>query len=322
MTIATLSAPTLEDAVELLKKAVNKEFDDSKSYELQFGDWLKFSLHVKGERYSSSLPASSLRAVSQYQAAINSFYALLAYGKTAQSLTDEDKKELELIFEFSEGSTKADADLTETITTLGMAAIEKMDGNQLVITILVLAIIAGVYFGYTTYLSNETDRQKDAAHMEVVKSALESNNALAKLNADIAGAAISLAKSVSDAESVRMGELELSGSDIDGYVKRERSKHQHRRLDGMFRVTRISETDNGFRVGLEDENGMAIAATLSMDGMRSTEILTSLLGSVANTKPVELSIMAKMQGSVISDASILSGPVQSTLAVDPDDNED
>ena len=322
MTIQTLKAPTFEDAIELLKKAVNNEFDDSKSYELQFGDWLRFSLDVKGERYSSSLPSSSLRAVSQYQAAINSFYALLAYGKTAQSLTDEDKKELELIFEFSEGSTKADADLTETITTLGMAAIEKMDGNQLVITILVSAIILGIYLGYTNFLANDTERRKDDVNMQIVQSALESNVALARLNAEIADSAIGLAKSVSDADSVQLGSLELSGSEIGNYIKRERGKRRHKRINGAFRATRISEADNGFRVRLADKHGSALIATLSMDGAHSTGILASLLESVADKKLVELSIMVKMHGTVIDDASILSGPVQNALAVDIDDDSE
>lgn len=321
MTIETLSVSTLDDAAKLLKQALNQELDDSKSYELLFGGWLKFSLEVAGDRYSSSLPTSSLRAIAQYQAAINSFYALLAYGKTAQSLTDDDKKELELIFKFSDGCTKADADLTETITNLSMAAIEKMDGNQLVITILGLAIIAGVYFGYTAYLANDTERQKDIAHMETVQAALESNTTLAKFNAEIANSAIALAKSVSDAESVRMGQLELSKDDIENYVKRERSKRQHKRIDGMFRTTRISESDNGFRVGLTDKSGTAIKAALSMDGTRSAEILTSLLESVASKEPVELAIMAKIQSGVISEAFILSGPVQNTLGVDTGDED-
>lgn len=319
MQIETINVPTLEAAISLLKRATEGELDDSKSYELHFGDWLKFALEVNGERYSSTLPASSLKAISQYQAAINSFYALLAYGKTAQSLTDEDKKELELIFQFSKGSTKADADLTETITTLSMAAIEKMDGNQLVITIVVVALIAAVYFGYTTYLTNVTDRHKTDANMDIVRAAIQENASLAKLNADIASAAVGLAKSVSDAESLRMGDLVLNGRDIDGYIKPERGKLSHKRIDGDYRAIRIAEVDDGYRVGLEGVDGLQLTARLTMDGSSSESILSELLNSLHSKKMVNLHMVAKTQGGAPIEASILTGLIQSALLTETDE---
>lgn len=321
MQIETLIVPTLDSAIDLLAKAINGSLDDGKSYEIQFGDWLKFALEVSGERYSSTLPASSLRAISQYQAVINSFCAFLMYGNTAQSLTDDDKKELELIFHFSEGSTKADADLTDTITTLGMAAIERMDGNQLVITTVTVAIIIGVYFGYTRFLAHASERHKTDAQQDIVRAAIESNAALAKLNAELSSSAVSLAKSVSDADSLRMGNLTLDGRDIENYVRRERGRRSHQRIDGAYRVIRIAESDDGYRIGLEGDDGTQLTASLTMDGASSEKILSDLLGSVHGRNAVYLHVVAKFQGSVLVEASILTGHIQSTMLSESDETD-
>lgn len=321
MDIRTLHIETLEQALEILQSAIEGDLDERTSYEFDFGDWLEFSFKVEGDDYQSSLPASTLKALAQYQAAINNFYASLVYSKTAQSLTDEDKKDIELIFHFSEGSSIAKAPLKDTIENLGLKAIEKMDGSQLVITILGLALVASIYAGHANYLDAGTERHSTDANLAVMQMAIESNTQLAQATTEIAASTISMAKSVSDADAIELGNLKLSADEIPDYIRRDREKRHNKRLDGQYRVTRIAETDGGYRVGLSGDKGMQVTASLPMDGERSQAILSNLLNSVAKKQAVELDIMAKVKSGVPVDAFILTGPTQSTLSVEVDEND-
>lgn len=314
-----ISAP--EIALEMLQKAIDRGFDDDKSYEIVFGDWLQFYFKVEGERYQSTLPASALKALAQYQAAINSFYSALVYSKTTQSLTDDDKKDLELIFHFTQGSSVAKAGLGDVVERLGLKAIEKMNGNQLVVTVIGLALLAGAYAGYSNYLDAETTQHQTEAHLQVVQAAIDANARLSSLNADIAAAAVGMAKSVSDADHIEIGSLSLSADEIPGYIKRERTRRQHSRIDGPYRVTRIAETDTGYRVTLEDEDGLAIPASMPMDGSASGKILSELFRSLETKKSVDLHVVAKMRSGVPVEASILTGHIQDTLLQGFADNE-
>lgn len=312
MNIETLSAATFDDAVTLLQKALDNGLDDGKSYDIAFGDWLQFYFKAEGEKYQSTLPASSLKALAQYQAAINSFYAALVYSKTSQSLTDDDKKDLELVFHFSQGSSVTEAKLVDVVERFGLRAIEKMNGNQLVITVLGLALLIGAYAGHSNYLDAEIVQHQTDAHLKVVQAAIDANSRLSSLNADIAASAVNLAKSVADADAIEIGHLSLSADEIPDYIKRERTRRQHSRIDGPYRVTRIAETDTGYRVSLEGEDGM-VPASMPMDGSASSQILAKLFRSLESKKAVHLHVVAKMRNGVPVEASILTGHIQDTL---------
>lgn len=313
MHVEQLQINSLEEAIKTLKQALDKQLDDSKSYELIFGDWLNFNFKVTGDKYRSTLPASSLKALAQYQAAINSFCANLVYGKTAQSLTDDDKRELELVFHFSEGSSVTNAPLNDVVGNLGSKAIEKMNGNQLVVTVLGLALITSSYFGFSNYIDADTQQHNNDSSERIVQLAIESNTHLSKINADITNSALGLVRSVSDADSIELGSMILSSRDIPEYVRRDRSRRSHDRIDGMYRVTRISEADSDYRIGLERNDGFSVIASMPMDGANSDRIFEDLLQSMSAKSAIHLQIVAKMQHGTTVDASILTGNVQDRL---------
>lgn len=313
MHVEQLQINSLEEAIKTLKQALDKQLDDSKSYELIFGDWLNFNFKVTGDKYRSTLPASSLKALAQYQAAINSFCANLVYGKTAQSLTDDDKRELELVFHFSEGSSVTNAPLNDVVGNLGSKAIEKMNGNQLVVTVLGLALITSSYFGFSNYIDADTQQHNNDSSERIVQLAIESNTHLSKINADITNSALGLVRSVSDADSIELGSMTLSSRDIPEYVRRDRSRRSHDRIDGMYRVTRISEADSDYRIGLERNDGFSVIASMPMDGANSDRIFEDLLQSMSAKSAIHLQIVAKMQHGTTVDASILTGNVQDRL---------
>lgn len=313
MHVEQLQINSLEEAIKTLKQALDKQLDDSKSYELIFGDWLNFNFKVTGDKYRSTLPASSLKALAQYQAAINSFCANLVYGKTAQSLTDDDKRELELVFHFSEGSSVTNAPLNDVVGNLGSKAIEKMNGNQLVVTVLGLALITSSYFGFSNYIDADTQQHNNDSSERIVQLAIESNTHLSKINADITNSALGLVRSVSDADSIELGSMTLSSRDIPEYVRRDRSRRSHDRIDGMYRVTRISEADSDYRIGLERNDGFSVIASMPMDGANSDRIFEDLLQSMSAKSAIHLQIVSKMQHGTTVDASILTGNVQDRL---------
>ena len=228
-------------------------------------------------------------------------------------MTDEDKRELELIFHFSEGSSVTNAPLNDVVESLGSKAIEKMNGNQLVLTVLGLALIAGAYFGISNYIDAGSKQHAADSNERIVQLAIESSIHLSKINADITNSALGLVKSVSDADSIELGNITLSSRDIPEYVRRDRSQRNHDRIDGMYRVTRISEADSDYRIGLERKDGFSVIASKPMDGANSARIFDALLESMASKSATHLQIVAKTQHGATVDAAILTGDVQDRL---------
>lgn len=318
-----------QEAFNTLKKALNGEYDDEKSYLVEFGDWLNFTYKVVGDRYHNTLPNAALKALTTYQAAINNFYANLAYNKKANSLTNEDKKDLELLFHFEEGSSVASAKLDEPLVKISEKAIEKMTGKQILIVILGLALTASLYFGYINH--NETKHRKHQldANVELLREASKTSKELAQLNSDLAKTAMELVKSVPDAKSVSLGELTLSQAEMQEFISREKKALHPIRLDNFYRVTRISETtDHNFRVALEAKDGLALSANIENTADNS-ELIRSLASSLLDNSFIELKILAKKQGDSIQNASIINAPAhmqqqQTELLIqqDEDSSED
>lgn len=303
--IQKISINSLESAIDVLKKALNDEYNDEQSYLVVFDNWPKFSYIVVGQNYHSSLPTGALRALASYQSAFNNFYARLAYNKTSKSLTDEDKKDLEFLFLFKEGSADTSADLQSQLTRLGEKAVEKMTGKEIIITVVSVALLATVYLMHSNHLDAELSMHQSDANTVLLSKAIEGSKALAELNTDLAKAAFSMVKSVPDASSITVGNLKIKEEEIGNFIQRDRLKSEYVRLDDEYRVVRISEVDAGYRIGVESLSGLQITVLLD-SSEENSGLLQQLAGSVISKKYIPLSIMGKKRAGVIQEASILT----------------
>lgn len=284
---------------------------DNLSVLIKFDGWPSLDIDIEGDRYHSSLPTGVLKALIEYQSAINRAYASIVYGKTAKSMTEEDRKEIELVFNVHEGSTETDAKLWDTLTELGAKAIERMTGKQLVMTVLGAAFLASATYGSVHWMDTNAAIQADANKQQMVTQILTQNEHLAQLQADLAKASLTLVKGAYDANKISYGDVELSKHQIEAINQRGRETTAVTRVDGAYEVVQLKRFDDKWRVVLYSERTGQIQTDL-FKGQNAAACIEEISLAFAKHTPVELLVLGRYKAGVIQAATIL-GSNQSGL---------
>src|SRR5690606_11620025 len=92
----------LNDALELLKQALNDELDH---YDLQISDINKFSMHLTGNKFHQTITPSVMKGFIDLQNAIYRSYAQIKYNEASiLKLSKHEKDVLELEVKVVDGS--------------------------------------------------------------------------------------------------------------------------------------------------------------------------------------------------------------------------
>lgn len=299
-----------EQAQGYFQQALDGAFDNL-SVLIKFDGWPSLDIDIEGPRYHSSLPTGVLKALIEYQSAINRAYASIAYGKTAKSMTEEDRKEVELVFNVHEGSTDTDTELWGTLTTLGAKAIERMTGKQLVITVLGAAFLASATYGSVHWMDTQAAIQADANKQQMVAQILNQNEHLAQLQADLGRASLTLVKGAYDANKISYGDVELSKPQIEAINQRGRETTAVSRIDGAYEIVQLKRFDDKWRVVLFSERTGQIQTDL-FRGQNAAKCIEEISLAFAKHQPVELLVLGRYKAGTIQSANIL-GSTQSGL---------
>lgn len=180
----------LKNLVEQLK---NNAIIDINKLDLSFLNQLTIKVKGNVSRYNGSLNFAICKGICEYQTEIWKAYAEIKTGvPDLRKLTQSEKEALEIQFEINEGCTEIIAKLTEFCNSakgLVKEVANGMTGNQKMLTIIALAICAGVYFGAEKYIDNQTDI------------------ALANINAE-------KEKAIAENETVRLNEILTTIRDV------------------------------------------------------------------------------------------------------------
>jgi hypothetical protein len=197
------------------------------------------------------------------------------------------------------------AKLGETFNEISSKLVEKMTGRQLVVTVLGLALIASLHFGFSDFLDNQkqtlAERDRHALEMTLLKENAAARQAYEALGVN----AINVIKSVSDANSLRLGSQKLSKAKIQSIANKARESYEPKRLDGEYRVVGLKSRRDRWAIQLFDEKK---GVTIRTDLFR-TELASSAIGEIsdafAKEKPITLYVIARVRGDQISQAKIL-----------------
>ena len=314
-----------EEAAQYFEQALAGVFDN-RSVLIKFDGWPKLDIDIEGERYHSSLPTGVLKALIDYQAGINRAYASIAYGKTAKSMTEEDRKEIELVFDVKEGSTDTETELWGALNSLGARAIERMTGKQLVTTILGAAFLASFTYASVHWMDTQAAIQADANKQQMVTQILHQNEHLAQLQVDMGKTAMSLVKGAYDANKITYGDVELSKPQIEAINQRGREATAVSRIDGPYEIVQLKRFEDKWRVVLYSERTGQIQTDL-FRGQNAAKCIEEISLAFAKHQPVELLVLGRYKAGAIQSANIL-GSTQSGLlepevaaAGDSDDEE-
>lgn len=304
-----------DEAIACLHQALEGCFDNL-SVLIKFDGWPSLAIDVEGNRYHSSMPTGMIKALVDYQAAINRAYASIAYGKSAKSLTEEDRKEVELVFNVQEGSTDTQAPLWEVLTKLGEKAIDRMTGKHLVITVLGAALIGCATYGSVHWMDTQAAMVADAAKKDMVEKILAQNEHLAQMQADVSKAAMSLVKGAYDAERLSYGDVVLTKPQIEALNQRGREAAAVHRIDGPYEVVQLKRLEDKWRVVLYSERTGQVQTDLYR-GQNAIQCIEELSTAFAKSSTVELLVLGRYKAGALQSANILGSATCGLLEPEP-----
>ena len=329
-----------DDAWRTLSQLVNGELDTASVDELEFGDWVKSRVYIHEKRYDSALNTYMMQGWQDAQRALYRSYAITAKGAAdARSLTDSEREKLELVVQIKSGSSDQEADLTDVLKEAALAAVGKMEPNQIMIVVIVVVLFwAGGSItrhwiserAESKRVGEETKRAEIAAgsHKDANTTLLKALETIQKVagdqtNADLIAKAIKeqpVLRTFADEAEVARHSMVKHASQSDAVVngvtipaavgravtQETRTETVEERRDGNYRVRKVDTTvPDGFRVFVENLENQETFAVDVQEVMSPANDRVIIKDAEWSKVPVRLQINAKVKKGVAQAATIL-----------------
>ena len=329
-----------EDAWQALEK-LHASSKDDENFSLQVVSWEKMVFTFKGEHFNGSVTAETAQLVVDLQNSIYRAYALIKYQvANVQLLNAEEKENLKVTVQVSQGSTKLIIDAIKIILPLASKTLGKMSGKQTTALLLVLILTFFGAYSLHEFLQYRADIRKHETQNEVVREVLKSTQFLSAeetkrlaMLREAMSINPSYAAVMDEADKYKKSLLNSAAEAEDGAVlldiplekqvaeelrKNSRETAEPIRLDGIYRITKVSSPQNltEFIIQMDGlENGMKFSAIL--DSRHVTPETIELIKEATFTKePVNVVVNARRLRGSIQNAVIISASSE-TADVEP-----
>lgn len=314
-TPATKVVSSSEEAYALIQQALDGLLDEELvDLDIQ-GEWSTIRIRITGDNYHASLNGRLVRALADLQTQLNRLYAKAIYGKSAKALSNDERDEIELVFEVSEGSSLIEVNLGDWLEKLSLAGVEKMTGTELVVAVLGIGVIYGCVKGYKMYSDRMEKKESNDVELARIEAQTKQHEQLMTVMSQ-QNETIQLAvqerkqfddnvlKSVPSADSVQINERMYSKEEIAEANRSERKVCDISRIDGKYMVNSIAAKGDGFVVALESPNRPEFKASLTKDKLADIEI-DKLWTAERDGTLIDLKLTARARQGVISSATLI-----------------
>ncbi|QUN06437.1 hypothetical protein KDN34_02945 [Shewanella yunxiaonensis] len=324
----TLVISSEDEAFNLLQKLMSQSLTLSEEA-IEFKGWPKMSIRLQGDEFKSSLTPSVMKAFIELQANIYKSYALTRYNSpNVRSLTQEEKKALEIVVTVSEGSSIFDVNLQNILEKMAVDMVGKMEPEYVVTTVLGIALIWAGSAVVKHYLDKRTEvrqaeikSEEQRAMIENLKFASEQETERTKLitelvvkNAQVANVAsladdsrAELLKRASGATTFELQGVEVTGEVASELSKNARRKSEEIRLDGKYRILSVdSSNPDEFKVKLRCLTSHVEFVARVQDKTLEGKHIEALKDGEWQRSPVTLQINAKDLDGQIKEAVVIN----------------
>lgn len=291
-------------AWEYIKSALEGHYDDE-VVELKFEDWPNFSINVTGQRYNSTVTTSMMRSLVELQVHLHRVYAEIIYGKSARSLTLDERNALEIVYKVKEGSSDVSGSFGGFFTELGKGAMDKMTGAQVVMVVAgVAALIAGTSMYGQHLAADAASKRADHQH-EINMELLKAQPRLQEIHNEQQATYLNILKSVLDADTVVLDRAEYNSEQLAELAKQEKVLINSERVDDQYLVTSLKLRDDGYRIDLvNNSTKAALSADLPKNQLGADDMDRLFIAFTSETT-IGLKVSARMRGDVITSSNIL-----------------
>lgn len=318
--LPTLIIASESDAFRYLELALKKQLG-SEAVRIEFKDWPVLIIALEGEGYDSTITSRIAEALVELQHAMNRTYARAAHGTgNANSLTAEEKREIQFKAKVEKGSSIIKVELGDFAEKLAAAMVGKMDGTDLVTMVVATAVVTGSVLAYKAFLKHRSEDKKvdlstqerialsgeETKRMELMAQAMSQQPRLTATQQDFDDVRHGIVKSVSDATSLSVQGVKLSNGEARTIALTPRTKSEEIQLNGHYMIDKIDwSKQNEARLSLfSTDETLEFTATLNT-GNLTEEYKEKLKASEWDRKRLHLSINATRLRGEITTATIV-----------------
>lgn len=326
-----------ESALKLLEMLLTDS--DAALPEVEFQDWPRFEMHVKGERYHSTITPELMESFLDLQKTINKSYALVRYADSSRRLTNADREDLKILVEVKDGSSGFVANLGDQAETIAKGIAEgfkNMNSKHKLIAILAIGAMGFGYLGFSNYidmqkearkgelakLDSDAEREERLKTLELVKDVSDANSAkhaemfkmviermpqVQTISEHMAGTYDKLISSTTDSESVSLHGVSLPGEFVEEISNSPRNVAVADRSASVYRIRGVDHRSREeYKLALFDViRKIEITATLPKDGSFVTDAILDVIQDAEwGGKVVLLQMITKTRAGKLVKAEI------------------
>ena len=272
-------------AMQVLQAAIDNAYDN-KTVKLDFDSWPVLKLKYTGHRFHGTITPDIAQAIVDLQEVLNRSYSL-AVNNTSnlRSLSEEDRKTLQVVATVEEGSSLIEISLNAWAEKLSTELVGKMTGNEIVITVLGVSVVATAGWLVQKHIKHRSEEKKlelenagrlslsqeETRRLETVTRAMAGNSVVREADAYATSARDSLLKSAFDADTLTVQEsITISGDEARKTYRAKRREPLDVQLNGNYSIKSFTWAEDlesaRVRVRKEDNN-MEFTADLSVQAL-------------------------------------------------------
>lgn len=312
-----------EVAISAIERALARAFE-GEAIKLDFDNWPVLRLKYSGERFSGTLTPDIAQAIIDIQEVLNRAYALaVKHTSSLRSLTDEDRRELQVVVTVEKGSSLVEVNLGEWAEKFSTALVEKMTGSEIVVAVLGTAVVITGAWLIKTHLKNRSEEkrlslenasrfnlsQEETRRLNIVAEAMKSNSVVRESNVYAEGMRDSLLKSAFDADEFSIqGDLTITGDEAKRTYRSKRREPMPVQLNGNYFINSFKWSDDYqyARVTVQRESDRTeFVAGISVSALTEDQKERFKTATFEHVR-VYLQINATVLNNEITTASIIS----------------
>lgn len=310
-----------KDALELLRAALADELEDQ-PLAIRFEGWPVVTLKFEGEGYESTITPDIAEALLLLQAAMNRAYARVAHHSTnARSLTDAERRELQLMARVDKGSSLINVDLGKWADALASVVKDKMTGKSIAATVIGVALVGGGTLVAKDFIQAQADAVKveqetkaklalsaeETERLKIVTEAMKEVAELKHAAQDFDDARRKALKAGAAASKVTIQGVELTGQEARQISTSPRATSEDVQLNGHYVIQKVDwqQVDEA-KVTLASQDGFGTFVAKFRIMTLAEEQKAKLQAAEWGRKPLYMQINGTRLRGEITTATIIS----------------
>lgn len=279
---------------------------------LEFNDWPRQRITIKGDDYHSSLRSGQMESLIAFQASVGRAYSAIAHGAyDMRRLRKDEEEQLQFTTKIEEGSSITDTDLTPLVNSVAQLAQTHPVESLVAAVVIGLAIVSrSMILKHFDNKSKQMDMEERSKLVDLLSKITEDDRrkwdvfdsaisqltdrypAIGMMVPDVSSAYWRLASSSVGADSVEIEKVKLTGEDLEILAgRRVQRDHETSEVTDIFSVEGVSKIGANYRIQLKSETFL-LSAFYGKPELRTKKV-KQLLACLATSEKINANVQIK-----------------------------